>query len=133
MATSADQDLLVTYADFKSKVEISGDEDRVALMEKVLLMDEEIGTLLKALRSKDEEVKAMRSELQEVKADNEVREAGLREELDDMKNQKTVMSNLLDIVNDHADAVEEELVKRMSIVMDDDVLSVAEAHADADS
>ena len=45
MATSADQDLLVTYADFKSKVEISGDEDRVALMEKVLLMDEEIGEL----------------------------------------------------------------------------------------
>lgn len=111
--------LLTKYADTKSKVNITGEESRVELMEKVLEMDEEISTLLKALRKKNDEVRLLTSKMSDMKDESARTEMGLVEELGIMNNKNNVMSELLEIITDRAEAAEEELVRRFSVVIDD--------------
>merc|ERR1719239_2150056 len=59
----SDVDLLSSYADQRSKVNVTGTESRVELMEKVLDMDDEISDMLKDLRKKEEERKDLEREV----------------------------------------------------------------------
>jgi len=118
--TGSKASLVDSYTDCKSKVQISGEESRVELMGKVLEMDEEIGLLLKELRLKDSELKTLKSKLATVQDDSQRKEDGLITELDMLTHKNSVMSNLYETVIDHADALEEELERRISLVIDDD-------------
>ncbi|XP_055872478.1 microtubule-associated protein futsch-like isoform X2 [Biomphalaria glabrata] len=112
--------ILLDYPEFKSKVAISGEESRVELMEKVLDMDDEISVLLNALRERESlterllsKTKYLKMQLRELKEDSRRTELELLQELDMLHDKNSVMSNLLDIINERAEAAEEELERRV--------------------
>ncbi|CAL1537257.1 unnamed protein product, partial [Lymnaea stagnalis] len=112
--------ILLDYPELKSKVTTSGDESRVELMEKVLDMDEEISVLLNVIRENEalndrlrSKVKYLKIQLRDVREESRRTELDLLQELDMLHDKNSVMSNLLDIINERAEAAEEELERRV--------------------
>ncbi|XP_059146246.1 trichohyalin-like isoform X2 [Physella acuta] len=111
--------ILLDYPEMKSKVTTTGEESRVELMEKVLDMDDEISELLTVIRQNEDEnvrlrreVRSLKTQLREMKEESRRVELELLQELDMLHDKNSVMSNLLDIINERAEAAEEELERR---------------------
>ncbi|KAK3766362.1 hypothetical protein RRG08_044547 [Elysia crispata] len=112
--------ILERYPEGKSRIVTSGSESRVELMEKVLEMDDEIGDLISEVVRKEEEVeqlsrqvKTLTQDLREARDECRTTELELLQELDMLQDKNSVMSNLLDIINERAEAAEEELERRL--------------------
>ncbi|KAJ8322162.1 hypothetical protein KUTeg_000633 [Tegillarca granosa] len=108
-------------------------ESREELMDKILDLEEENEIALDKIKSKEEDITKLQSEIEELKETleeikNEFRkkERDLIDELDLAQDKNDILSNLLDIVKDRAEAAEQEL-ERLASEQDSRSASVSSA------
>nr|KAG5686675.1 hypothetical protein BaRGS_025994 [Batillaria attramentaria] len=104
-------------------VTVGEGESREALMDKILDMEEEINDLLLLVKRREEEVESqsremtsLRAELQDAIDVGRRTELQLLKEMDMLHDKNTVLSNLLDIVQERANEAEQELERYVQVV-----------------
>ncbi|VDI00770.1 Hypothetical predicted protein [Mytilus galloprovincialis] len=101
---------------FTPETEDTEGETREELMDKILDMEDDAENLASELKKKDTEIKSLQAEVTSLKKTVEIKESDFRRkelellrDLDYAQEKSDVLSNLLDIVKDRADAAEAEL------------------------